>query len=366
MKLLYDHQIFTLQRYGGISRYFYELISHFLRKSQIDVSLFMGYFINEYGLENFQHDYRKYYGRKHKDYPKSKLFYLHYDNFLLRRFTKNLNSDIYHQTYYQNLYKNFKGKRIITVYDMTHELYPNLFSSLDKTPEWKKASIPNADGIICISDSTRKDLLNKFNIAPEKVTVIYLGFSGVKEFEKKRKIESPYILFVGDRIGYKNFNLLLKCFATKDNLKRNFKLVCFGRYDFTKEENEVIRKFRVEDRVKYLKGSDKLLANLYHNATAFIYPSKYEGFGIPPLEAINYGCPVVASNSSSIPEVVGDAGLYFDPEDSEELGERINQVINDNDLRKKLIEKGNEQKEKFSWDKCSEETMKFYKKVLDN
>ena len=85
--------------------------------------------------------------------------------------------------------------------------------------------------------------------------------------------------------------------------------------------------------------------------------SKYEGFGIPPLEAINYGCPVVASNSSSIPEVVGDAGLYFDPEDSEELGERINQVINDDDLRNKLIEKGYEQKEKFSWNKCSEETI---------
>ena len=87
---------------------------------------------------------------------------------------------------------------------------------------------------------------------------------------------------------------------------------------------------------------------------------------IPPLEAMNYGCPVVASNSSSIPEVVGDAGLYFDPESMEELGERINQVINDNDLRKKLIEKGYKQKEKFSWDKCSEETLEFYKKVLDS
>lgn len=366
MRLLYDHQIFTIQKYGGISRYFYELISDFLRKNQIDVSLFMGYFINEFGLERLNESYLSYFGKKHRDYPKSKLLYLYLNNFLFKKFTQNTNPDIYHQTYYQYLNKNFKGRRIVTVYDMTHELYPNLFSSLDKTPEWKKVSIPNADGVICISDSTRKDLLNKFNITPEKVTVIYLGFSGAEEYEKKRKIDSPYILFVGDRVGYKNFNMLLKCFATNNNLKRNFKLVCFGRYDFTREEKEVIRKFRIEDRVEYLKGSDKLLANLYHNATAFVYPSKYEGFGIPPLEAINYGCPVVASNSSSIPEVVGDAGLYFDPESMEELGERINQVINDNDLRKKLIEKGYKQKEKFSWNKCSEETLKFYKKVLES
>ena len=366
MKLLYDHQIFTHQIYGGISRYFYELISDFLEKSQVDISLFMGYFINEFGLENYKDNYKEYFGRKHKNYPKSKFLYLYFNNFLFKRFIRNTNPDIYHQTFYQNLYKDFKGKRIITVYDMTHELFPKLFGSLDMAPRWKKISIPKADGIICISDSTKNDLLKIFNISSHKVTVIYLGFSGVEEYEKKRKIDSPYILFVGDRVGYKNFNLLLKCFATNDNLNKIFKLVCFGRYDFTKEEKDIIEKYKIEGKVKYLKGSDKLLANLYHNATAFIYPSKCEGFGIPPLEAMNYGCPVVASNSSSIPEVVGDAGLYFDPEDSEELGERINQVINDDDLRKKLIEKGYEQKEKFSWDKCSEETLKFYKKVLES
>jgi len=366
MKLLYDHQIFTFQKYGGISRYFYELISHLFGKNQIDISLFMGYFINEFGLERSNESYSSYFGKKHKDYPKSKLLYLHFNNFLFKRFVKNTNPDIYHQTYYKHLNKDFKGKRIITVYDMTHELYPNLFSALDKTPQWKEVSIPKADGIICISDSTRKDLLNKFNITPEKVTVIYLGFSGVEEFEKERKIDSPYILFVGDRVGYKNFSILLKCFATNNNIKKNFKLICFGRYNFTKEENEVIKKFRIEDKVKYLKGCDKLLANLYYNASVFVYPSKYEGFGIPPLEAINYGCPVVASNSSSIPEVVGDAGLYFNPDSVEELEGKIELVLGDDLLRKDLIEKGYKQKEKFSWDNCSEETLKFYKIVLES
>jgi glycosyltransferase involved in cell wall biosynthesis len=366
MKLLYDHQVFTLQRYGGISRYFYELIVDILEKDQIDISLFMGHFINEFGLEKYKDKYKKFFGKTHKDYPKSKLFYLHFNNILFRRFFKNTYPDIYHQTYYQYLNKDFKGKRIITVYDMTHELFPKLFSPLDRTSEWKKTSIPKADGITCISKSTKNDLLKMFDIAHENVEVIYLGFACINEFEKKRKIDSPYILFVGDRGGHKNFNLLLECLSIKNNLRKNFKLICFGRNDFTNEESEKIRKYNLENSVEYISGPDTLLANLYYNASAFVYPSKYEGFGIPPLEAMNYGCPVVASYSSSIPEVVGDAGFYFDPENSEELGEKLDQVISNDDLRKELIKKGYEQKEKFSWERCSEETLKFYEKVLNS
>lgn len=366
MKLLYDHQIFTLQRYGGISRYFYELISNFLEKGQIDTSLFMGHFINEFGLEKYRGKYKKFFGKKHKDYPKSKLFYLRYNNIFFRKFFKNTYPDIYHQTYYQYLNKGFKGKRIITVYDMTHELFPKLFSPLDRTSEWKKISIPKADGITCISKSTKNDLLKMFDIAHENVEVVYLGFACVNEFEEKRKIDSPYILFVGDRGGHKNFNLLLECFSIKNNIRKNFKLICFGRNDFTNEESEKIRKYKLENNVEYISGPDTLLANLYHNAFAFVYSSKYEGFGIPPLEAMNYGCPVVASNSSSIPEIVGDAGLYFDPENLEELGEKLDQVVSNDDLRKELIKKGYEQKEKFSWERCSGETLKFYERVLNS
>ena len=280
MKLLYDHQIFTHQKYGGISRYFYELISNIHKRSNVDISLFMGYFINEFGLERLNESYLSYFGKKHRDSPKSKLLYLYLNNFLFKKFTKNINSDIYHQTYYQYLNKDSKVKRIITVYDMTHELYPNLFSSLDKTPEWKKASIPNADGIICISEFNKKRLIqDSLKSLQKKLRLYILVFLVQKSMRRKgRLIRLIYCLWVIEldiKILICFLNVLLQIITLKGILS----WYVLEDMILQKKKIEVIRKFRIEGRVEYLKGSDKLLANLYHNATAFVYPSKYEGFG---------------------------------------------------------------------------------------
>ena len=116
--------------------------------------------------------------------------------------------------------------------------------------------------------------------------------------------------------------------------------------------------------VKAVNGDDAKLANYYRNASLFVYPSLYEGFGIPPLEAMGYGCPVVCSNTSSIPEVVGDAAILFDPYSLDSISNAIETVLTNNHLRSSLISRGFEQIQKFSWKKCADETLDVYKKVL--
>ena len=116
----------------------------------------------------------------------------------------------------------------------------------------------------------------------------------------------------------------------------------------------------------YFNANDNTLANLYKNAIAFVYPSLYEGFGVSLLEAMSMKCPIIASNLSSIPEILGSAGLYIDPKSSEDLKQKMEKLINDGELRNELIRKGLIQKEKFNWDKCAKETLEYYKEILGN
>ena len=368
MKVVYDHQTFAMQRYGGISRYFYETIKSLLDKEKsgedIDTSAFMGYFINEYGLENFKTDFSHFWGKKYIPRFKTKLLFLKLNSILLSRFMGKHNFDLYHQTYYNYLCPSFKGKRIMTVLDMTHEFFPDSFHSLDKTSEWKKQSIPKADGLICISESTRRDLVEMFNVPEEKTRVIYLGNSIDTNVKTERIINDDYILFVGDRKGYKNFLLLLDAYAELPGINNSFKLVCYGGGPPSAAEIELISASQLEGKVIFDSGDDKKLANFYKYASVFVYPSKYEGFGIPPLEAMAMGCPVIASNISSIPEVISDAGLYIDPESLKDMKEQLTLMLTNNKVRVDCINQGLIQQKKFSWQKCADEHLEFYKEIL--
>jgi glycosyltransferase involved in cell wall biosynthesis len=175
----------------------------------------------------------------------------------------------------------------------------------------------------------------------------------------------PYLLYVGSRRYYKNFKALLQAYALNQQLSDEFKLVCFGGGRLSLAEKAEIQRLKIkEDRILYLEGGDRLLANLYKNAAVFIYPSLYEGFGIPPLEAMSLGCPVVCSNVSSIPEVVGAAGRYFDPNDIEDIGSAIESVVFSENSRTELIVRGSHRAAQFSWRKCAQETYSVYKKLL--
>ena len=177
--------------------------------------------------------------------------------------------------------------------------------------------------------------------------------------------DRPYILYVGNRGGYKNFAGLAKAYATSNVLRSNFSLLCFGGGHFTADEKQSMNEFGIPpDRVFQVNGDDALLGEAYRRADALVFPSLYEGMGFPPLEAMSAGCPAVVSNRSSIPEVVGDAAEFFDPDDSASIAHSIERVLASAELRKTLIEKGHQRQKLYNWQRCADETLEVYRKVL--
>lgn len=218
-----------------------------------------------------------------------------------------------------------------------------------------------------MSRKNAKAFIEVLNVPEEKIQVVYLSNSLFKEKGSiTKQVDFPFILYVGARAGYKNFELLLETYARAININNNCKLLCFGGGSFSKEEVSLLRRLKVEDKVIQVSGTDDFLADLYMQASVFVYPSLYEGFGIPPLEAMNYGCPVLASNSSSIPEVIGNAGLLFEPTCSYELLVKMDKILTDTALRNTLIDLGYQRESEFTWDKCAQETLNFYKRLLAN
>lgn len=360
VNILYDHQIFSAQRYGGISRYFFEIVRRISEKEHVD--LFCGYNNNRYGINHA--------GTYNSCFSKERItsrfgvgrVYNRLNNWSLKSFSQDKHIDVYHPTYY-DYYDIPKEKLVVTVYDMIHELFPKYFVS-DNTAVRKRELLSKADGIIAISNQTKEDLINLLGIDEKKIVVIYLANSLDVEVCDDSVVNEPYVLYVGSRYGYKNFMRLLKAFAVSE-CHKDFRLVCFGGGGFSDMEKAQIDELGVSESITQISGDDIVLANLYKYASLFVYPSEYEGFGLPPLEAMYYGTPVLCSNISSIPEVVGDAGVYFNPNSVDDIREKMLYVLSNNRCREKLIALGYEQEKKFSWDSCAEKTVEFYKKVLN-
>jgi len=363
MRVLYDNEIFLIQKYGGATRYFYELIKR-MPALKAEVLLYMGKYINEYGLEEYSDKFSVFSGKKIKHVPRTKLISIMIQKPLFERFAGKQNFDLLHQTYYADINVKKKFKRIITIHDFTHEKLSSNFSSLDKTAELKKLAVEKSDGIICVSESTKNDLLERYDTKGKRIKVIYHGNSLKYDVTEEPVIADKYLLYVGDRRSYKNFGVVVKLFGMNETLKNDYKLVCCGGGKFTNDELETMAASGVLNNFVQTEARDSKIANLYFYAKAFIYPSKYEGFGIPMIEAMYNGCPVVASNVSSLPEVGGSAALYFNPDSAEELNEKINILLEDGEFVKNLKSSGKDREKMFSWDKCADETFKFYEEVL--
>lgn len=374
MKILYDHSVFQFQRYGGISRYFYELITRLSDRNDVNINLFQGIHVNEYDLSNHKKKFESYWGYKWKYNLPATKYMSHIfaipNRILFNSFCAKFdNFEIYHPTYYMKGFKkNTKAPIVLTVHDMIHELFPDQFSDSKSVIEAKKISIESADVIICISENTKKDLIEHYDVA-EKIRVVYHGNSlkSLKFYETDLKakyelLNKFFILYVGERSGYKNFNILFETYLSY--FSDIFDLVCFGGEKFSNEELKAINSLKSNKKVIHLNGSDDLLASLYKNAFCFVYPSRYEGFGIPLLEAMSMGCPIIASKASSIPEVVGDAAILFDPYSKESLYDAIELLMNNDSQRELLIKRGFQREKDFSWDKTVDETLKIYKSII--
>jgi len=364
MKIVFDHQCFLLQNYGGVSRYYNSIIEELIKLNQ-----------DTYVIAPLHQN------KQLKLLPKNNVIgreinplllkphrVLRVINDLLSHIMLSSDVDIIHETYFLPKTIISPSKvRIVTIHDMIHEKFPQYFPKNDTSTINKLKAIERADHIICVSNNTKKDLCNFFNISSEKVSVVYHGTKNLYNFDFKKNYRSdrPFLLHVGGRNLYKNFTQTLRAVATSPILRKTFDIVAFGSSNFSKEEKLLIDKLNFsEGSVKHIRGNDNILTDLYQQATALIYPSLYEGFGLPILEAMQHGCPVVCSNSSSMPEVGGDAAQYFNPNCTEDLSEAIEKVVFNEDRKKQLIFNGYARAKIFSWQRSAKETLNVYNNLL--
>lgn len=362
MKIAYDNQIFNLQKYGGISRYIVNLATG-VSKYKNEVKIFAGIHQNGYINKKLPIEVL---GNK-VTYPsrgQGKLTSL--NNIFMNEIIDRWSPDIVHKTYYFNA-KKFDSPSILTVHDMIHEIYSEQFSDTDKTIRLKRKAVEQADHIIAVSHSTKRDLINLFDVNESKITVIHHGISKETTHSHLNENHKPalpsFMLYVGQREGYKNFRKLLEGYALT-KASSDYNIIAFGGGNFTKGEQKLITKLGLTRKVIQISGDDSLLRELYSSAMAFIYPSLYEGFGMPILEAMSNNCPVICSNTSSLPEVGGKAVIYFDPNEASSICETIDIIIGNDVRRHNLIKLGQERLNSFSWDKCSVETIQVYKKII--
>ncbi len=254
---------------------------------------------------------------------------------------------------------------VVTIHDLAYFYYPKEFLKRDlyKLKNWTRKSIQNAQKIICVSKSTKEDVIKYYNPSSEKLEVIYNGYE--KEYTPDIRPEGytlptkSYILFVGTLQPRKNIDFLVSAFLKIQNSNPELKLVIVGKKGWLyKKLFKKVKKLKLEDSVLFAGFvSNPELTFLYKNALCLIHPSLYEGFGIPILEAMAHDCPVISSSKSSIPEIGGDAALYFDPTDEDDLVGKFKKLVGDKNLQQALIQKGKERVSGFSWEKCASETL---------
>lgn len=308
MKVLYDYQIFRMQRYGGISRYFTNLI----RCAQGDEAVVPCYHSKNYYYNKltggYDHKYESMVFEQLNDAV---------SRFLTRRRLRKGDIQIFHPTY-NNLYfiKNITNQKVvITIHDLAVERYPQRFKDHKAFIEKREKLIEAADHIIAVSNNTKNEIIDYYGVSPEKVTVVYHGLP--RAFGKVkihlRGLPEKYVLYVGRRDGNKNFERFIKAFAKLSAKDDQLYLICVGGGTFTEEEQAVLGTLGIERKVQQRNLNDAVLAACYQQAAFFVFPSLYEGFGIPILEAFTMKCPVLLSDIGSFREIAGEAGHYFDP-----------------------------------------------------
>jgi glycosyltransferase involved in cell wall biosynthesis len=249
----------------------------------------------------------------------------------------------------------------VTVYDMIHERYPEQFGPRDVIPASKRPWCEAADIVFAISSTTRDDLLERFALPPDKVVVTPLGVTRVQPSPGPLPFaEPPWFLYVGERAKpYKNWRSLLDALAAS---APGVGLACFGP-PATADEQRMLDDRGIAERVRFVGGDDHDLARMYRAASALVYPSRYEGFGLPPLEAMAHGCPVISARAGPMPEVLGSAALFFDPESVDDLAQALAQVLAGGDELASLRARGRERSAAFTWEQTVDATLRGYRVI---
>ncbi|MCR5414817.1 MAG: glycosyltransferase family 4 protein [Kiritimatiellae bacterium] len=272
---------------------------------------------------------------------------------------------------HSNWWRGAVGKKKIVA--TVHDLIPELFHSDRRVSRMRRRILEDADHIIAVSNNTKNDLVRLYGAKPEKISVVYHGYTGLQGEKVAYKdlavkpLTDRYLLFVGKRGGYKNFRFFIETVAPLLAQDKSLSVFCTGT-PFSDEEKASINRLGIAEQVSQGFVDDSELPSLYANAVVFVYPSRYEGFGIPILDAFASGCPVVCSKASCFPEVAGDACLYFPLGDAQGLRSCILDLLSDAAQRERLKACALERVKLFSWQRCARETAEIYRKVcaVDN
>lgn len=386
MRVLYDYQVFEHQVYGGISRYHYELLkgadSHpdfqwslpLLRSSNHYINLlprFKGALKSSDDYERFFlrlefpgkwrlfKTWQKLFGEQQRINQRASIEALQKGEF-----------DVFHPTDLDDYFIPYlNGKPfVITIHDMIDEIFPEYGFHVHSNyrTSVKEKLIRQAAGIVAVSENTKQDIIDRFDIHPDRIRVIHHGVSGNTNVSdgSSRVVEGPYFLFIGKRTHYKNFYFLLQCLQSFLLENRKLKVLCCGA-PFNEKEKNYFRDLNIEQQIIHVDASDNKLTSLYQHAVAFLYPSQYEGFGMPILEAFQLGCPVLTTPTSSIPEVAADAALYFEPKKIISVQDAVRVIMVDQDKRKELIEKGHHRASAFTWENTVRKHVEFYKELVE-
>ena len=366
MRIIYDYKIFWSQKYGGISRYFVNIIKNFHKNKNIDFKIIAPFYQNSY--LNYEIDKKKIFGFfMKKKIPKTLFLFKQFNKFFFKYSVHNFKPNLIHSTYYNENINKKKIPLIVTVYDLIHEKLAKE-KGYEIFPKYK--SVMMADHVICISKKTKEDLIKFYNISENKISVIYLGsdhaLSSPNKYESLNK-DKPYILYVGSREKYKNFQFFLEGYSLSERLKMDFNLVLFGGGKLSNKERKIISDLKIDHKnIIQIDGDDKKLYQLYKSSKMFIFPSIYEGFGLPLVEAMANECPVICAKNKVFEEIAGDAVEYFDPTYLESFKEKVEEVIYSNSRIKELKLLGKAKSENYSWGKCADETLKIYSKFTRN
>ena len=358
IKVLYDSQTFTGQRFGGISEYFNTLITCHDASYEPMIS---GSVSNNIYVPNFDCAMKPFFPEKQF---KGKLKLMKFINRMddKKHIQKESEYDLYHPTYYEAVTYPKDKPVVITAHDFISELFPSGNSPAPIT-EQKRISFERADKIICISENTRKDLLKLFpEVDESKTELVYHALT----WERKDPLssEKPYILFTGVRNAYKNFPRFVKAVSPLLQ-KYDLELLCSG-HGFNDAELQLFEELGIKERVHHKFAKDKAeLQDMYRGALLFVFPSLYEGFGFPILEAYASGCPIALSNTSCFPEIAGDAGTYFDPESEDSIRAAVDFLIESEDLRNMKREKGYERLSFFTIENLIRNTAAVYNAAVN-
>lgn len=382
MRVLYDYQIFSRQDFGGISKCFCELIANMPAdiKTSIATKRSNNIHLRHSGLVDGLQAARMTVEAFSREFPLRGYYKIYellnalgimhgddiYDRRLSVRQLKAQQFDVFHPTFFSPYFLKYIGRKpwVITIHDMMPELFPEHFGKNDQQIQFKSQHLGEASTIIAVSESTKRDIVRLLGVPEDKIAVVYHGCPNVERINEKPLVTQPYFLYVGMRHVYKNFKQTAIDFAEFAPRHPEARLVCTG-LPFTDEEKRLFSELKILSSTIYYPASDQQLKNLYANAVGFIFPSLYEGFGMPTLEAFAYGCPVLLNDIPVFHEVAADAALFFHSEGgSSNLPALLEKVYGmSKEQRSQIINKGFARLAAFSWKKSAAKLAGIYRQV---